>query len=342
MEKKKNKIWKKILIIVILIVIAFAICVTRKFIIISKLGNESKEFSNKSNYLATIQSLQSGTVSIMKSYNKDGNYLSTLKIYGKEFEYDRGITVYQKNNEQIGIIQNDKEKIAIIDGDVLGGSVGVSNALSILDDNIMSKIQVAIMSRITTDNNCNGKNCYLVELNGWKMWIDKETGLVVREINGGTVTEKFYTFDIVKDEDIERPDISNCKIQENKNETDTSADNKEFNRKPENVTIKILPDKITNVSAEILITDNNVDQYGWGVDFRVQEKINGEWKDLKYISDNLAWNDIAYELNKDKQLTQKLDIEKYYGKLNNGTYRIVKSVYDNKYIDIYSNEFEIK
>ena len=56
----------------------------------------------------------------------------------------------------------------------------------------------------------------------------------------------------------------------------------------------------------------------------------------------MFWIDIAYELNEDNQLTQKLDIEKYYGELNNGIYRIVKPVYDGKYIDIYSNEFEIE
>ena len=51
---------------------------------------------------------------------------------------------------------------------------------------------------------------------------------------------------------------------------------------------------------------------------------------------------MAYELDADNQLTQKLDIEQYYGKLSNGIYRIVKPVYDNGYMDIYSNEFEIK
>ena len=34
--------------------------------------------------------------------------------------------------------------------------------------------------------------------------------------------------------------------------------------------------------------------------------------------------------------------EKYYGILKRGIYRIVKPVYDNGYIDLYSNEFEIK
>ena len=35
------------------------------------------------------------------------------------------------------------------------------------------------------------------------------------------------------------------------------------------------------------------------------------------------------------------DIEKYYGELLTGTYKIVKPVYDKEYIDIYSDEFEI-
>ena len=34
-------------------------------------------------------------------------------------------------------------------------------------------------------------------------------------------------------------------------------------------------------NKEKLITDNNSNKYGWGVEFRVQEKVNGEWKDLK-------------------------------------------------------------
>ena len=126
------------------------------------------------------------------------------------------------------------------------------------------------------------------------------------------------------------------------NEIGVPANDIEFNRSPENVTIEILSNTISNSSVEILITDNNVDPYGWGVEFRVQEKVNNEWKDLSYITDDLSWIDIAYTLNEDNQLTQKLDIEKYYGKLNSGVYRIVKPVYNNEYIDIYSNEFEIQ
>ena len=116
----------------------------------------------------------------------------------------------------------------------------------------------------------------------------------------------------------------------------------EFNRSPENVTIEVDNTTVSPESVSITITDNNEEPYGWGVEFRVQQKVNEEWVELQYISDDLAWIDIAYEVNEDNQLTLKLDIEKYYGKLSNGIYRIVKPVYDNGYIDIYSNEFEIK
>lgn len=114
------------------------------------------------------------------------------------------------------------------------------------------------------------------------------------------------------------------------------------NRTPDNVILEVESTTIKPESVTITITDNNENQYGWGVEFRVQEKVNGEWKNLNYVSDDLSWIDIAYELGEDKKLTQKLDIEKYYGKLSNGIYRIVKPVYDNGYVDIYSNEFEIK
>ena len=117
----------------------------------------------------------------------------------------------------------------------------------------------------------------------------------------------------------------------------------EFNSKPENVTIEVLEDTITNTSVEILITDNNEDKYAWGVPFAIQKKVDGEWKDLEYVSDRVAWITIAYNLDKNNQLKQKLDIEEYYGKLEKGIYRVVKTQWSNNVnVDLYSNEFEIK
>lgn len=125
------------------------------------------------------------------------------------------------------------------------------------------------------------------------------------------------------------------------NQTTSNLPTGNSKRNPEHVTIEVLKDTITNKTAEILITDNNEEQYGWGVEFRVQQKVNGEWKELDYISDDLSWIEIAYLLDENNQLKMKVNFEKYYGTLKNGTYRIVKPVYDSRYIDLYSNEFEI-
>ena len=207
------RLWKKILIIVLILFAILAIFIVRKFIIITNLVNESKEYANKTNYFAVVQSLQNGNVNIIKSYNKDGNYYTTFRTYGKDIKDERGLIRYKKDSEEIGIIQSGQEKIAILDGSVLG-EVNVVNIFSTLD-NTMQQLQFAVMSRITTDNYGNIE-CYLIELDNWKMWVEKDTGLIIREINGGLVAERFYEFDIVKDEDIIKPDISDCKIQENK------------------------------------------------------------------------------------------------------------------------------
>ena len=60
--------------------------------------------------------------------------------------------------------------------------------------------------------------------------------------------------------------------------------NEEFSRSPENVTIEVDDTTITPESVSIIITDNNEEQYGWGVEFRVQQKVNEEWEDyfLRY------------------------------------------------------------
>lgn len=126
------------------------------------------------------------------------------------------------------------------------------------------------------------------------------------------------------------------------NTIDNGQNDTELNRNTNNVTIEVDDTTISPESVTIIITDNNTEHFAWGIEFRVQKKVNEQWEDLEYVSDDLSWIDIAYEVNEDNQLTLKLDIEKYYGKLSNGIYRIVKPVYDNGYIDIYSNEFEIK
>ena len=124
--------------------------------------------------------------------------------------------------------------------------------------------------------------------------------------------------------------------------------NKRLNQKPENVKIEVDKSTITPESVTIIITDNNEDHYMYWEDFGLQKKVNGKWEYVDYIIEGFSWIDGyygSYDLDENNQLIQKLDIEKYHGKLSKGTYRIVKIVTDANYmanINIYSDEFEIK
>lgn len=210
---KKTKLWKNVLIIIGIILIIVVLFVLRKFFILSNLEEISKNTLNYKNYYAELHTLQGDSVTIRKSYNKDSKYLTIAEFYGMNIEENKKITIYKNGEERIGKIQSGENKIAILNQDMVGGLIGI-NAYATYGMDFWAKLQLAITARITEEE-CLSKNCYLIEsAHGWKMWVDKETGLIIREINGGIVTDYNYIFDYVTDEDIRKPDISDCKIQE--------------------------------------------------------------------------------------------------------------------------------
>ena len=107
-------------------------------------------------------------------------------------------------------------------------------------------------------------------------------------------------------------------------------------RNAENVEIKVEENTITSSGLTIIITDNNEEQYGWGENYGIQEKVNGEWKKLKV---NMEFNSVAYLLDENHQIRQNINWVNSYGKLPKGIYRIEKEVDGNVF---YSNEFIIK
>lgn len=212
MENKKMKLWKKILLVLLAILLLFSIYVIRNFIIISNIVNLSKEYAIKTNYLVNMYSVQSNNVSIMKSYNKDGKYLTVLDTKVDDINEIRKLTKYRNESDSVAIIQAGDKKYAMSDDNVLG-SLQVVTFGSIADMNILQKLFFSTITKISTEE-CNNKECYYMEMaDGWKLWIDKENGTIIREINGGFVTERKYEFDVVKDENIVKPDISDCEIK---------------------------------------------------------------------------------------------------------------------------------
>ena len=210
MENKKMKLWKIILLMLLVLFILFLISLIRNFIIISNIQNTSKEFANKNNYIASVYSIQNDSVNVLKSYNKNGKYLTILETNVNNINDMIKLIIYKNGTETIEIVESKNHKYAIFNEDVLGGV----HVITFFDNsNVLEKLLFAAIARISTEE-CNNKDTFYIEMpQGWKLWIDKEYGTAIREINGGFVVERNYEFDIVKEEDIAKPDVTDCKIQ---------------------------------------------------------------------------------------------------------------------------------
>lgn len=126
------------------------------------------------------------------------------------------------------------------------------------------------------------------------------------------------------------------------NESNSKNSNLIFDRSPENVQIKVIDDTISENGITIVITDNNKTPYNWGENYKIEQKNNDIWEEIK-PNKNVIVNSVNYNVDENNQITYRINWNEYYGTLEKGIYRIVKSVSDNDTnINIYSDEFEIQ
>ena len=121
--------------------------------------------------------------------------------------------MYKNGNDNIGLIKSGDSKIAIENNELVGGKCYVRNGIDGIEG--LYKLIFAATSKITSAQ-INSKDCYLISPCGtnWLMFIDKETGLLVREINGEYITDYNYKFNVVTDEYIKRPDTTGYVIKD--------------------------------------------------------------------------------------------------------------------------------
>lgn len=208
MEKKKMKLWKKILLVFIIIFVLFAIHTIRNYIILTKLVNNGKEIANSTNYYAEVTGIQDDkTVNMTKCYKNGNEYLTVVgqDIYNQD---KRKMEIYANEDEKFAVLSSEEGKILLKDNIVLEDIQPANISKHIYDK--MFALQISAIAKIRKEK-CHDKECYLVELDkNWKMWVEIDTGLIVREINGAETAERKYEFDVIKDGDIVKPDTTNC------------------------------------------------------------------------------------------------------------------------------------
>lgn len=214
MEKKKMKLWPRIILGVLAIVIVLMIILIMiNNSIINKIIAKQRENVNEKNYSYTVQSNSSDNV-MTKIYYKDG-----IRVYAIQ-NNDKSVIMWKNynTNEMITMVPNVlKATVEKYDG-------YDSTSIPYLFDESMSRT-LKLFSIITSDT-VNGEECYKVSSLGQKLWFSKSTGMIVKSINGKAVTNeekvdsvsefKDWKFNELTDIDITRPNLIGYEVTNNK------------------------------------------------------------------------------------------------------------------------------
>lgn len=213
MEKKKTRLWPKIILGVFAIVIVLlTIIVMVNNSIINKIVAKQKENVNRQNYSYTVQS-NSSENTMTKIYYKDGTRIYVIQ------NNDKSAIIWNNSNtkEMITIVPN------LLKATVQKYDSDDSTSIPYLLDASMSR--ALKLSSIITSDTVNGEECYKVSSLGRKLWFSKSTGMIVKEMNGtvvkdgkemGYVSEfKDWKFNQLTDIDVTRPNLIGYEITNN-------------------------------------------------------------------------------------------------------------------------------
>lgn len=214
MEKKKMKLWPKIVLGVLAIVIVLMIILIMiNNSIINKIIAKQKANMNEQNYSYTVQS-NSSENTVTKVYYKDGTRIYVIQ------NNDRSAIMWSDSNtkEMITIVPNLlKATVQKYDSD------NSTSILYLLDESMSRALK---LSSIITSDTVNGEECYKVSSLGQKLWFSKSTGMIVKEMNGKTVKNgkefgyvsefKDWKFNELTDIDVTRPNLIGYEVTNNK------------------------------------------------------------------------------------------------------------------------------
>lgn len=218
--KKYNKKLKVLKIILLIIFALFIIRTGRNMIIMANLSKKANEHISLTNYRRTSTSYQGDSLSIIDYYYKDGKYVMIMNILTKYG--NNKITAYNNGEIINTYYENENGKTAELNS---GGLLGIHTINYFEARDPVLFIVRGILNSIKSVE-CNGKECYLVNENLLRevIYIDKETGLIVRN-NTGTyknqdtdnITSRLqdirYEYGTVTDDIFIEPDIREYEIK---------------------------------------------------------------------------------------------------------------------------------
>ena len=216
---KMRKILMVLGIIIAILVMIVLVHTIRNYMIITDLQNKISQYVNSVNYyIKSIATVKEGTIT-MEYYRKDNNQVVFLERNLNDTI--NKIAIYNDGEKTDTFTQTPDTKIAQLNSGTMM-SINIYNHLE-TENNWQTFLGSMLASVKST--NYNGKDCYIIKgfmsltsltFEGAETYIEKDTGLFIKDVEGETITEKEYEFDNVDDSIFVEPDISQYKIQEDK------------------------------------------------------------------------------------------------------------------------------
>ena len=231
MERKKMKLWKKVLIVIGIVWLLCIIDFSRKLMIYNDLQNKLSSYENSSNYYIKVMDYSEGQLDISQKFKKDEkSMISHQTILSNAPFSHMNYRVYVNDQESPKwYITNDGENYTLMPNQPkMLLDVNIPNYLSEKKENKIDYLKMVATSSVKSEV-CNEKECYKItrvdfsnrvlnkEYNKEYIYIEKSTGLVIRyEANwSNSITNYKYSFGTIMDKTLKEPDLSEYELQEN-------------------------------------------------------------------------------------------------------------------------------
>ncbi len=225
MEKENvvKKVFKVIGVIVLIAFVLFMVNTIRKLVIIKEIQRTASQYTSSTNY--HVKSIAKGSsdeyTTTIDTYLKNNKKLMSIMSSKDTGEFNKISTYYKEKSQDIFYEGTEGKRVQL---DTDESMLFITGLYDYFEN--QSKFVLfcsAISSRIETIT-YNGKECYRVancpvsstlkednsEID--EVYIDKETGLVIRTHFGNIISEREYEFGNVQDEMFIEPDLKEYEV----------------------------------------------------------------------------------------------------------------------------------
>lgn len=220
MNSKVKLALKVLLVMIIISIIIFLVIELKKFFIIKDLKNKVSKYENSNNYhITSVATYEDGTTTKINTYVKENKKVMFVENISNG--NTKKMSIYTNAGKTNTYIDVGETKVAIPNSENTL-YVGITNFFNIEND--WNLFWVGVATQIS-DENLDGKEVYLIknftspdvlyEEGKNEMYIEKETGLCLKNYTGSAQTERTYEFDNVDDSIFTEPSMGEYKVETN-------------------------------------------------------------------------------------------------------------------------------